>query len=74
MFVCCLFVYMYLYILFTLINKLSRKKNYEILFPLLTALILINNLKSDNLILFSNAFLFCFIIANSIQSLKSSID
>ena len=67
-------VFLYLYILFTLINKLSRKKNYEILFPLLTALILINNLKSDNLILFSNAFLFCFIIANSIQSLKSSID
>ena len=67
-------VFLYLYILFTLINKLSRKKNYEILFPLLTALILINNLKSDNLILFSNAFLFCFIIANAIQSLKSSID
>jgi hypothetical protein len=67
-------VFLYLYILFTLINKLSRKKNYEIFFPLLTALILINNLKSDNLILFSNAFLFCFIFVNSIKSLKSSID
>jgi len=67
-------VFLYLYILFTLINKLSRKKNYEILFPLITALMLINNLKSDNLILFSNAFLFCYIIAISIQTMKSSID
>ena len=61
----------YLYILFTLINKISRKKNHEILFPLLTALILINNLKSDNLILFSNAYLFCYIFAISIQLSKN---
>ncbi len=59
-------MFVYLYFLLKLLNNISRKNNYEILFPLLSILILINNLKSDNLILFSNTFLFCYIFANSI--------
>mgnify|MGYP003323420598 FL=1 len=60
-------MFVYLYFLLKLLNNISRKNNYEILFPLLSILILINNLKSDNLILFSNTFLFCYIFANSIK-------